>query len=459
MNEGVAKKDRKWTLKAKKPWIGGVTTFYNRVCYDNLVAEMENKKLILVKGTPGIGKTMFLQRLLVDIVQKVQKAANSQKSFPTIDYVRCEKGVTKTYRLLHDGKVILSDDPSAVDYELSDSVDMGSPHGTKYTIEVASNKDRNYKEFGKRLMERKDGTALYGAMELCSLEELKIMNAGMTDKEYQFRYDVFGGSARYFGMRQVGVVGVVSLVEETMKWYFSDEYNDQGLTSVLNIALKVICEEFAKTDKALTFNSLMRHRAHGKEIWASKFMETLAGEAFDRRETSMSDAMMELGNASTFGNLFEVIAHRKLLQCKENYIMYPLYKKFARGVNRDPVKIKFNNPMVRRRKVEDIKSIPTNNYGLPLFTNFPLVDAIVPPATLLQMTVSENNHKGAVAQLETIREQLPKETASRKHRMIFVVPQKNMDTFQYQENLGNICQFVMCPDRIATTKKRKHGDT
>mmetsp|Transcript_33997 Transcript_33997/g.63508 ORF Transcript_33997/g.63508 Transcript_33997/m.63508 type:complete len:116 (+) Transcript_33997:60-407(+) len=63
VDNGVIKNDRLWTLANSVPWIGGVVTFYNRECYDNICKSMESKRVFLVKGTPGIGKTMFLQRV------------------------------------------------------------------------------------------------------------------------------------------------------------------------------------------------------------------------------------------------------------------------------------------------------------------------------------------------------------------------------------------------------------
>jgi hypothetical protein len=50
-----------------------------------------------------------------------------------------------------------------------------------------------------------------------------------------------------------------------------------------------------------------------------------------------------------------------------------------------------------------VSDLPVDTYGLPVNNVSPLVDAIVQPNILLQMTVSEEKHTGAVGQLPTIR--------------------------------------------------------
>jgi hypothetical protein len=121
------------------------------------------------------------------------------------------------------------------------------------------------------------------------------------------------------------------------------------------------------------------------------------------------------------------------------FSLTPLKPRYARA-NSDL--ISFNIETVILRVVADISSLPDNTYGLPLYSNFPLVDAVIQPDTLIQYTISPTNHKGAVEQLATIREQL-RDKNSRNHRMIFVVPKTNLKTFKHQENLASIRQFII----------------
>ena len=149
MEGGVTKKDREWTLSGEVPWIGGVETFYNRECYDTIQNDIKDLMAVLVKGTPGIGKTMFLQRVLVDIVEKSKL---SEADYPTINYVREEDDGVRKYRLNQNGTITHAN-VNSVDYCLSDSVDLKVVSGTTLTLEVASVKDANYNTFSKRVAE------------------------------------------------------------------------------------------------------------------------------------------------------------------------------------------------------------------------------------------------------------------------------------------------------------------
>jgi hypothetical protein len=74
-----------WTLE-DTVWLGKVKVLYNRDCYDDIIQQMSGKNLVLVRGTPGIGKSLFLQRFLVYISDL------SIVPFPVIHYLRYENG-------------------------------------------------------------------------------------------------------------------------------------------------------------------------------------------------------------------------------------------------------------------------------------------------------------------------------------------------------------------------------
>ena len=458
VDNGVEKDGRLWTLADSVPWIGGVDTFYNRECYDELCLKMNSKRRFLVKGTPGIGKTMFLQRVLVDIVEKDKDEAKENNGLPRIDYVRNEEGVNITYRLQGDGTTTVANDHNFVDFVLSDSVDVTQLRSRVLTLVVASDNKKNFKLFSKLVSEAtNEGMILF--MQLCPLDELMAMNPGFCHEEGQIRFDIFGGSARNFKAKWTGHVRCISWIEGLMSWYFSDE-DRQKYHDTLESALSFICQEFKKSsdEDYNILNSMMRHReANGDAMWASKFMEVLAIEIYEKRETSMYAEIEKLVGPSGVGNLFESISHAQLSTSKTGFNLIPLHRKGARGVSRVPVSFTFPEHVARLRNVEDISHLSNQSYGLPVTPNFPLVDAIVQPAVLLQMTVSEERHKGAVNRLGDIRGCLQGNPA--EHKMVFVVPKKNIKSFKYQEDLSDIPQFVLCPDPVLNTveqnKKRK----
>ena len=107
----------------------------------------------------------------------------------------------------------------------------------------------------------------------------------------------------------------------------------------------------------------------------------------------------------------------------------------------------FKYPITQLRSISDIDKLNDGSYGLPIFDNFPLVDAIIQPNMLLQFTTSPKNHNGSVDSLSKIR-CLLREKDFNKHIMVFVVPKDNLRSFKYQIGL-NISQFSTCDDAVA----------
>ncbi len=436
------KNDRTWTLsKAGAQWIGeDISMFYNRECYDTLLNKMKDRSRVLVIGTPGIGKTMFLQRLLVDIVER---AKDTNQRIPSINYITCEKSVAKTYRLKFNGDTEMADLDS-VDFELSDSVDLEHPRGITRTVLVASDKDVNYNSFDKRVGEAGEKGITLG-MRLCTLEELMAMNPGMNAIEGQFCYDIVGGSARNFQRCIVPGDFSLSIVEETMLWYFGNEIK-QTFSSTWGGALSVISKEFGKTKDQHynVMNSLMRHRDDGLHpMWASKFMECLASVVFVQKEASMYNAVKDLVGTSGLGMFFECIAHRKLTANKI-FMMTPLHPKNKRNVSRETVRLDLRGVKVLPLRTDDaIGTMPAKSYGI-CGPNFNLIDGVVQPTDFLQMTIADH-HNGATDSLMTLQNFLL-ESDRTKHRMVFIVPKDKLKTFKYQTSLNSIQQFVLCPD-------------
>jgi hypothetical protein len=138
---------RLWSLPDDLQWIGGIKELYNRPCYDKITEELDSSKCLLVKGTPGMGKTLYLQVVLVHLVRRARSKGLQP---PSIHYVRkvMEKVVTLSF--LANGSVIDITDDKGVpppDYLLSDSVDINEPYGKILNLEVASDKVANYNNF------------------------------------------------------------------------------------------------------------------------------------------------------------------------------------------------------------------------------------------------------------------------------------------------------------------------
>jgi len=121
------------------------------------------------------------------------------------------------------------------------------------------------------------------------------------------------------------------------------------------------------------------------------------------------------------------------------------------------MEVDFHRSIMLIRSIEDIEGLSSNHYGLPIFGNFPLVDAIIQPNILIQFTISPTGHKGAVDKLEDIRSQL--KGNSKDHMMVFVIPHGNKDTFKYQRDLESIHQYVTLDDPTASAEVLMPGSS
>ena len=432
---------RLWSLHGGIKWIGGVQELYNRPCYDEITGKIFSLTHALVFGTPGIGKTLYLQALLVHIFRR---AKADGKDPPSIHYKYLADGIT-TVSFLPDGTVMDISDVKGFpypEYLLSDSVDLIKPYGTVLNLEVASDKESNYHSFQKRVREAGVNGNLF-VMPVFSFHELRsIQPATMDDCIAEFRHDIYGGSARNFIPPQLLSFGVLPVVDETLSQMFPDVKESN------NDAWKIVaCDVSAQLtrkvigDKVATVNSMMRHMLpDGSKTWASKFMKLLAAAIVDDRTADLVDELEQVIGKAGVGNLFEAVGHRKLMRSTLPFLLKPLSETLS------PIKPAFesaifNLPLVRFKTVANIGNLPNGTYGLPMDNDFPVVDAVIQPDTLLQFTVSPEQHKGSLQELANIRAHL--HAPPKDHRIIFVVPLKSINTFRYHPKLEGI-RYLVC---------------
>jgi hypothetical protein len=112
------------------------------------------------------------------------------------------------------------------------------------------------------------------------------------------------------------------------------------------------------------------------------------------------------------------------------------------------------------RNIKDISSalIKSKNmrqrYLLPSITNLALIDSIIPPSVVLQMTIS-NNHSGASSKVNDIYNQL-----NRPPRlvMVFVVREEVVEKFHFPTHLPSYVTMyvtVAKPMTLAEAQKKK----
>ena len=435
---------RLWSLHGGIKWMGGIQKLYNRPCYDEITKNISTLTHALVLGTPGIGKTLYLQVLLVHLVRR---AKDEGKDLPSIYYKYSSGDRSTILSFLSDGTVVnISNvvEPPTPDYLLSDSVDLKVAPGKMLNLEVASDKEPNYNTFQKRV-EEAGGMGRSLVMPLFSFHELLcIRPAGMDNWCAEFRYDVFGGSARNFKAVQERVVAVHPVVDDTLTRMFPD-VKEKHYDAWDSVACQVWEKLNQKAnDKQATVNSMMWHMLPNQsKTWASKFMGWLAAAIVDDRTADIVNELEGVIGKAGVGMLFETVGHRKLLRSTVHFLLKPLYESLS---STKPAfeSAQFNLSVVRFKTVDDIARLPNGTYGVPLTNTFPVADSIIQPDTIIQFTISPEKHKGSLEQLTEIRKCL--RALPNDHRIIFVVPPENINTFRYHPKLSGIRQFVWVAD-------------
>ena len=389
---------RIWSLPDGIKWIGNIEELYNRECYDKITMDLETLTHALVFGTPGIGKTLYLQVFLVYLAQRTPKGQPP----PTIHYMYYDVDKVVKLSFLGDGSVVNITNVLQAPkphYLLSDSVDVNVPSGTILNLEVASDKEKNFNQFQKRIQEaRKKGGEF--VMAPFSFEELQsIKPADMVDQCAKFRYDIYGGSARNFVAEQLKRCLVLDVVEETLTILFPDIKTDYP--DAWNIVAHEVSGQLtrkAPNDMRATVSSMMWHMlGDGSKMWASKFMEWLAAAIIDDHTSDIVDELERVIGKSGVGNLFEAMGHRKFVKSTVPFLLKPLLASLPQD---KPVfeSAEFKLPVVRFNTVDEICNLPNGTYGLPM-GSFPVIDSIVQPRTLIQFTVSPVMHDVSLVKL------------------------------------------------------------
>ena len=455
MNGSVSKNSsnpRLLSLPGEAEWIGGIKGLYNRPCYDDITKQISSLSFALAIGTPGIGKTLFLQTFLIYLASCAKAEG---RATPTIHYTRYVRTKVVTLSFLSDGSVIDITDVRVPEpeYLLSDGVDLNEPSGTVLNLLVASDKPMNYNEFEKRIGEtglRRGATII---MPLWSFDELLCIRPDSMNYEIaQFRYHIYGGSARNFKcLSPVPVTGqVLPVVEDTMNLVFRHAkidklYPDEWSNIARHISARLIGDSDANSTDPLTFSIILQHFLPVRQrIWASKFMELLVGAIFKESSDDISAVLRDLIRSSGKGYLFESLGHRKLLMSPVSFTLKPLLNSVPDEKPDFPF-VQFNLSVVLFNTISEISRLPDGSYGLPTTSNFPLVDAIVQPNVLIQFTISTIYHTGSVMNLRDICAGLHEKDLT-KIKFIFVIPKYNVATFRGQKDL--VIEEIAIPQYI-----------
>ena len=442
-------------------------SLYVRGCYTDILKNIEDNSRthVLVRGTPGIGKSAFLYYLIYYYAQST--AVNI--SF-CLTYLNGE--VKEKYYLIRENNqpCVTEHMFGLPDYYFSDSVDIeAAGTATKLTILFASIDERHYKDFEK--VQQSLGTSVNSwdiYMPLVEIEELKFMvprDIKISDDLLQFFYDIYGGSARNCldgGCHAPAVPETTDIIAETLELFFpgiSETAKTWALNTLGRHITKLMKEEGSPNHlKRSVFQHVFVDRTTFGEIstsFCSNFMKYLCGRVLMNKDKGLRDRINALFGDSGEGIMFEAMAFDTIFKNLNEGKQYHMLK-IGQKVNERKILKLDGDVQLRKvliRKFDDIKALRNGDIGVPVVGNFPLIDFVIKnPPTLLQMTTAPT-HYGAVKKLDAIQSAMNGNKKSRTSHdtiMLFVTPQENVYGFKPCVEMKNIQQYVMCPELIAT---------
>jgi hypothetical protein len=241
---------------------------------------------------------------------------------------------------------------------------------------------------------------------------------------------VFGGRVSEVLGGIIDAPEVLDSIENTARWFFGlalKETYPKSWNRALQTIRETIQDAQGKTSKeelAITTSLFwIVYGTGGRGYYSSTFLKLLAGQMRDVVEASLWNELTKLIGGSGEGLWFEAVGHMKLTQTNKTF-----FAKSLKKGGRKKLELNFHVPKVFIRTIDDIGTLQNNTYGLPIFGNFMLVDAILMPNIMLQFTVGETHGKADdIEKWGAIRSRLG--GAMKDHKLVFVVPAKNLAKF------------------------------
>ena len=402
----------------------------------------QGRRYGMLQGKSGRGKSVFLKYMIIRMLEdeKIPEAI-------TIAYVVKERiGSSYTFWITKKnskGIVELMDKIDKVpDYLFFDNVDSAlNIAGLKLTLGLTSGDRDVLKELSKKLGEAGSYGRTY-TMQALDMIVMGLIFPELLPSELQFRFDVLGGNPRRFRWEVPTCLSremeqlVYPELNTCILMFFGDEYDYTMKTKegeLANWAMRVIAKEVqssADCDSSLFRAEFEIADDYYQERYASTFLQLVAGALDSKDNANLKDALKKVVGSSGFGYAHEYLSHKIFINGYAKTTTFGL-SKFKRI---EPLTGLHGRPVTLVRNIEDLANLQgCSAYGLPIFSNFPAIDAVVSP-NLLQMTISET-HGVAMNKLELIAKHLG--VSMSDLRLIFVVEsiQKAKD-FQFPSMPG-----------------------
>ena len=380
----------------------------------------------LLEGKAGQGKSVFLRYMIIRMLEddRVPEAV-------TIAYVvkesmrsSCIFWITKK-----DSKGVVDQIEKinkTPDYLFFDNVDSAlNMSGVKLTLGLTSGNKDVLKEMNKKVGEAGHLGKKY-TMTALDMIVMGLIFPDFSLSELQFRFDVLGGNPSRFRwdtptclseqMEQL----TYSELHICILMFFGEKYNYMMKTSeglLADWAMKLIVKELqgsADCDSSLFHAEFEITDVYYQERYASTFLQLVAGALDSKDNANLKDALKKIVGSSGLGYAHKYLSHKIFVNGDKDTTTFGLSE------SKEIVSLTglYGRNVTLVRNIDDLAKLKNvSTYGLPIFSNFPGVDAVVSPY-LLQMTISER-HGGAMDKLPIIAEKLGVSTSDL--RLVFVV--------------------------------------
>ena len=384
---------------------------------------IEKNDFILVSGTPGVGKTIFSFYVLYRLLKAVPDASVLYAS---------AKGNYAVY--LEGDNVVVADNQEqfreCATYYMFDcgdgskmQIDIGATSASRKTIVFSSPNKKHYKEYEKSFIyscERK-GVIVY--MPTWSLMELQFCRRHLfsciTSEGLERRYNLWGGVPR----------AIFNISESNGERLLRGLIVTNSLKDITRLATSIHASQF----DSVSHRILHLHVEQDKDrvnyedpvvIFASKWV---AQQVYDQAECEsvlsltnvMSNAAKHTPLQGLCGQIFESFCHTQLSSGRTFTV------KSLTSETTIPKVWKCSKRDTFRDLME--AELSENIYYVPENPNFESVDAVVPPDTAVQITVSLK-HPVKMHGLQYVKDAL----GCQELKLYFAVPENIYESFQKQ---------------------------
>jgi hypothetical protein len=424
-------------------------------------------RYVLLKGKSGRGKSVFLIYLIYFILNRARTNEDNNVSQhvknPVIIYVD-RLGVIHRVTL-EKVEITTVANYFGAHYFFSDNVDIAQGNlASQVCLGLTCGDKSKFKEFNKRMAEM-NATSIVRYMMSFSVEEMKaLFNGKLNEEEIQFRFDVVGGNPRKFMQTSLlESIHYFDIIHAALKLMFGQDYvpDDSG-----NVTEKQRLGQWAErliqhtletsddsdsTDSSLFKDYYFTGNPNGmvRENYATTFMGIVGGGIYSHLKGNLNESLKRLFGISGFGNAFEFSCHGFILNSVSN-------ERWCFNGNYETVKLALGQQnKVLIRNVADIEHLKDGDYGLPTVCNFPLVDAVIKPDIVLQMTIGDRRER-AIHRAGEIADAMGISTSQMK--MVFVVPIDHIETFSFPPGLAemNVPMYLTSGEHVSKAVLLQH---